>query len=133
MLSSAGRCVGLLIPMSMDTFLGGATELMIELDGSTAAIPWELLDTDPLDTEDRRPWAIRAKLLRRLRMKDFREQVNDAGRDASVLVIGEPDCRPHDLYRPAGRPGGGDRGSPLLHGWAEICRRSRRAAGQLQP
>ena len=84
----------LLIPMSMDTFLGGATELMIELDGSTAAIPWELLDTDPLDTEDRRPWAIRAKLLRRLRMKDFREQVNDAGRDASVLVIGEPDCDP---------------------------------------
>jgi hypothetical protein len=84
----------LLIPLSMDAFLGGATELLIELDGSTAGIPWELLDTDPPDGSDRRPWAIRAKLLRRLRTAEFREQVTDADPDASVLVIGEPQCDP---------------------------------------
>lgn len=89
----------LLIPLSMDTFLSGATELLIELDGSTAAIPWELLDTDPPDGSDRRPWSIRARLLRRLRTAEFREQVNDASPEASVLVIGEPDSDPA-IYPP---------------------------------
>jgi hypothetical protein len=89
----------LLIPLSMDAFLGGATELLIELDGSTASIPWELLDTDPPDGGDQRPWAIRAKLLRRLRTAEFREQVTDADPDASVLVIGEPQCDP-TIYPP---------------------------------
>ena len=52
-----------LIPVEMEPFLGGSTEMQIELDAGTAGIPWELLDTDS-SGGDPRPWAIRAKLLR---------------------------------------------------------------------
>ncbi len=41
---------------------------------------------------DRQPWAIRVKLLRKLRTARFREHVTDADADASALVIGEPEC-----------------------------------------
>ena len=84
----------LLVPVDMESSLSGTTELVLEVDGGTAAIPWELLDT-PLDGRTigpRKPWAIRNKLLRRLRTVDFRSQVNDATREDSVLVIGEPLC-----------------------------------------
>jgi tetratricopeptide (TPR) repeat protein len=80
----------LLIPLEMDPFLGGTTELVLELDSVTAGIPWELINPDAPGTEDRRPWAIRAKLLRKLRTKDFREQVTEASADTNVLVIGDP-------------------------------------------
>ena len=40
--------------------------MQIELDEATAGIPWELLDTDG---SRREPWAIRAKLLRKLRLQ----------------------------------------------------------------
>ena len=36
------------------------------------------------------PWAIRTKLLRKLRTVRFRENGRDSGADADVLVIGEP-------------------------------------------
>ena len=36
----------LLVPVEMEPFLGGTTEMVIELDSGTAGIPWELLDTD---------------------------------------------------------------------------------------
>lgn len=85
----------LLIPVEMEPFLAGSGEMQIELDGGTAGIPWELLDTGvDVDDEDRRPWSIRAKLLRKLRTATFRAQVADASTDASVLVIGEPACPP---------------------------------------
>ncbi len=81
----------LLIPIEMEVFLGGTTEMLLELDSGTAVIPWELLDTDPdPQSSDRRPWAIRSKLLRKLRVDDFRDRPSDASTDASVLVIGEP-------------------------------------------
>ena len=35
----------LLVPVEMEPFLGGTTEMVIELDSGTAALPWELLDT----------------------------------------------------------------------------------------
>ena len=58
----------LLVPVEMEPFLGGTTEMVIELDSGTAGIPWELLDTDTgAGSRDRPPWAIRAKLLRKLR------------------------------------------------------------------
>ena len=61
----------------------------------TAAIPWELLDTQPdAQSGDERPWAIRCKLLRKLRTEEFRAQVIDASPEDSVLVIGEPMCDP---------------------------------------
>ncbi|NUZ04276.1 DUF7379 domain-containing protein [Piscinibacter koreensis] len=83
----------LLVPVEMEVFLGGTTEMVIELDEGTAGIPWELLDTNPdPQAADKRPWAIRSKLIRRLRVENFRAQVHDASADDSVLVIGEPKC-----------------------------------------
>ena len=85
----------LLVPVELEPFLGGATEMQIELDRETAGIPWELLDLPPKpSTEPLRPWAIRSRLIRKLRTDQFREQVVDAGPDARVLVIGEPECDP---------------------------------------
>lgn len=83
----------LLVPIDMESSLSGTTELMLEVDEGTAAIPWELLDT-PQDGRSgpRKPWVIRNKLLRRLRTVNYRSQVNDATREDSVLVIGEPLC-----------------------------------------
>jgi tetratricopeptide (TPR) repeat protein len=83
----------------MRAFLGGTTEMQLELDGGTAGIPWELLDTSAgqRGTGDARPWALRAKLLRKLRTSAFRSGVVDANADASVLIIGEPACAP-DRY-----------------------------------
>ena len=82
----------LLIPIEIEAYLVGSGEMQIELDPATARIPWELLDTDNDDDADPRPWAIRVKLLRKLRIEGFREHVTDADADASALVIGEPEC-----------------------------------------
>ncbi len=91
----------LLVPVEMEPFLGGTSEMLIELDSGSAVIPWELLDTDaPAQSSgDPRPWAIRSKLLRKLRTEEFRAQVSDASADDSVLVIGEPLCD-RTLYAP---------------------------------
>ena len=92
--SQIGRTLfKLLVPVEMEPFLGGTTEMLMELDAGSAVIPWELLDTDSSSAQsggDPRPWAIRSKLLRKLRTEDFRAQVSDANADDSVLVIGEP-------------------------------------------
>ena len=83
----------LLVPVEMEPFLAGTGEMQIELEPETAGIPWELLDTDHNEHDaDRRPWAIRAKLLRKLRTQDFRNDVRDADPNSSVLIIGEPEC-----------------------------------------
>ena len=52
----------------------------------------KLLDNHTPGSGDDRPWAIRTKLLRKLRTTDFRSAVNDASADDSVLVIGDPAC-----------------------------------------
>lgn len=90
----------LLVPVEMEASLGGTSELLLELDDGTAGIPWELLDA-PNDGRGgpQAPWAIRNKLLRRLRTVAFRSQVSDARREDSVLVIGEPQCD-ETLYPP---------------------------------
>jgi hypothetical protein len=71
--------------------------MVIEVDSGTAAIPWELLDTDavsanptPATPPAQKPWAIRSKLLRKLRVDSYRANPTDASADDSVLVIGEP-------------------------------------------
>ena len=85
----------LLVPVEMEAFLAGRDEMQIQLDPETAGIPWELLDTDDgNDGDPESKWAIRTKLLRKLRTADFREQVRDATADDSILVIGEPSCPP---------------------------------------
>ena len=90
----------LLVPVEMEASLGGTSELLLELDDGTAGIPWELLDA-PNDGRGgpQAPWAIRNKLLRRLRTVSFRSQVSDARLEDSVLVIGEPRCD-ETLYPP---------------------------------
>ena len=112
----------LLVPIEMETFLGGSGELVIEVDRGTASIPWELIDTRSarqdeqaeqsatgaeLDASDdsalqseetkrrqRLPWSIRCKLIRKLQLKEFRAPVSDARIEDSALVIGEPKCDP---------------------------------------
>ena len=90
----------LLVPVEMESSLSGTSELLLELDDGTAAIPWELLDApDDGRGGPEAPWAIRNKLLRRLRTVAFRNQVSDARLEDCVLVIGEPLCDPA-LYPP---------------------------------
>ena len=93
----------LLVPLELEPFLGGTTEMLLQVDRATAGIPWELLDTDvdarlssradaaALRTGDAAtPWAIRAKLIRTLTTMDYRRSVVDARPEAHLLVIGEP-------------------------------------------
>jgi CHAT domain-containing protein len=82
----------LLVPAEMEPFLGGTSEMVIELETGTASLPWEALDSPSSDLTggDPRPWAIRSKLLRKLRTREFRAQVTDATADGSILVVGEP-------------------------------------------
>ena len=82
----------LLVPPEIEAFLGGTTEMQIELDRGTAGIPWELLDTEIPGNSDSRPWAIRTKLLRKLRTASYRSHVVDASAESGVLIIGEPQC-----------------------------------------
>jgi len=92
-LGNLGRSLfNMLVPVEMRPLLGGRTEMLLELDQGTAGIPWELLDIEASDDEQAEPWAIRAKLLRKLRVANPPENVGDANADASVLVIGEPAC-----------------------------------------
>jgi len=79
----------LLVPVEIEAYLAGSGEMVIELDSGTARIPWELLDRDASEPP---PWAIRVKLLRKLRTGRYREQVIDADPTDRVLVIGEPQC-----------------------------------------
>jgi CHAT domain-containing protein len=83
----------LLIPVEIEAYLTGSSEMQLELDPQTASIPWELLHSRR-DSRNDEPWAIRVKLLRKLRIKDFRQQVTDTGAGDKVLVIGEPECPP---------------------------------------
>jgi CHAT domain-containing protein len=78
----------LLIPVELEAYLSGSGEMVMELDAGTARIPWELLDPDSTQA----PWAIRVKLLRKLRIDQFREEVTDADASANVLIIGGPEA-----------------------------------------
>ena len=95
----------LLVPLELEPFLGSSSEMLLELDRGTAGIPWEMLDTSSgtrAGSTDNRPWAIRAKLLRKLRLNNFRQTVTDANTDAQVLIIGEPQCTDPAYPRLAG-------------------------------
>jgi hypothetical protein len=91
----------LLVPLELEPFLGGTTEMLLQVDRATAGIPWELLDTDAdaqgpsaRSRDSAMPWAIRAKLIRTLTTVEYRRGVVDARPDAHLLVIGEPKCDP---------------------------------------
>jgi tetratricopeptide (TPR) repeat protein len=85
----------LLVPYEMEAYLGGTDRMVLELDEHTSPIPWELLDppSDGRAGADPRPWAIRTRLLRKLRKTRYRTRVLDATADDEVLVVGEPALR----------------------------------------
>ena len=78
----------LLVPVELEPFLSGSLSVLLQLDRATAAYPWEMLDTRRDD--DPRPWAVRTRMLRKLRTGQFRDRPSDAQRQAAALVIGEP-------------------------------------------
>ncbi len=82
----------LLVPAELEPFLAGEDSMVLELDAGTAPIPWELLNTSaaPIEVDGTLPWAIRTRLLRKLRKANFRNLPQDASADDAVLVIGEP-------------------------------------------
>ena len=82
----------LLVPVDLEPFMGSSAATVIQLDTGTSAIPWELLDNNTPGSGDDRPWAIRTKLLRKLRTGGASLPVNDASADDSALVIGDPAC-----------------------------------------
>ncbi len=85
------------MPVELEPFLTGSNDMQIVLDEGTAGIPWELLDDggeDEAKDPNWKPWAIRTKLLRKLRTEKFREHVVDADAESHALVIGEPECPP---------------------------------------
>jgi hypothetical protein len=88
----------LLVPQDLESSLEGTSELVLELDDRSATIPWELLDA-PLDRrrDPKEPWAIRNRLVRRLRTEVFRSQVRDATIEDHALVVGEPASGPTPL------------------------------------
>lgn len=81
----------LLIPVDLEPFMGSSAETVLELDESTAAIPWEALEP-PASTNSQTPWSIRTKLLRKLRTTVPIIAVKGATADDSILVIGDPAC-----------------------------------------
>ena len=105
----------------------------MDLDPQSASIPWELIETQdasgylrPLGERDTPsasavPWAIQVKLLRKLRLREFRESVNDATTDASVLVIGEPEC-PREYPRLFGAHARRSRSAPVCRTRSAIHR-----------
>jgi hypothetical protein len=81
----------LLVPADLESFLGGSTETVLELDDGTSAIPWEILES-PISSDRHKPWSIRTKLLRKLRTATPTIAVNSATADDGILVIGDPAC-----------------------------------------
>ena len=82
----------LLVPIELEGYLAGTSGIQMALDPDSAAIPWELLDLARSEDPNEEPWAIRVKLLRKLKVDEFRQHVIDADKEANVLVIGEPSC-----------------------------------------
>jgi tetratricopeptide (TPR) repeat protein len=81
----------LLVPADLESFLGGSAETVLELDEGTAPIPWEVLES-PMASNQRKPWSIRTKLLRKLRTATPTIAVNSTTADDDILVIGDPAC-----------------------------------------
>jgi len=82
-----------LVPAELDAFFGDSSAVVLEVDDSTAPIPWEVLGVDHEDEQPSElPWSIRTRLIRKLRSQTFRENPTPAGVRAEVLVCGDPDC-----------------------------------------
>jgi tetratricopeptide (TPR) repeat protein len=86
----------LLVPADIESFLGGSTETVLELNEGTAGIPWEILESGT-GSKGYKPWSIRTKLLRKLQTEVPTIVVNNASADDRILVIGDPDCK-REIY-----------------------------------
>ncbi|MGM9513479.1 CHAT domain-containing protein [Roseateles sp. DB2] len=87
----------LMVPVEIEPFLAESSQVLLQLDRHAAQYPWELLDATSQEERaagDKRPWALRSRLLRKLRTEDYREAPKYAGHDDAILVIGEPLCDP---------------------------------------
>ncbi|MCV2219714.1 DUF7379 domain-containing protein [Thauera sp. Sel9] len=86
----------LLVPLEIEPFLAGRSQMVLEVDKGTAVVPWELLDTAPERGREHEhmPWGIRSRLIRKLRTSSYRDAVRDTGREDHVLIVGEPKCDP---------------------------------------
>jgi CHAT domain-containing protein/surfactin synthase thioesterase subunit len=83
----------LLVPVEIEPFMAGSSALVLQLDSDTARFPWEMLDREGSGgSGEHVPWAVRTRVLRKLRTQEFRAQPLGSGREDSVLVIGEPQC-----------------------------------------
>ena len=89
--SDIGRTLsGLLVPAELEVFLGGTHPLVLEVDAGTAGLPWELIDTvADAQHADPRPWAVRTKMVRKLRTVDPAARPIDTSAEG-ILVIAEP-------------------------------------------
>jgi len=81
----------LLVPVELEPFLSGSDAVVLQLDDETARVPWEMLDTNPEGKDStREPWAVRTRMVRQLRVREYRDRPTMARSDHCVLVIGEP-------------------------------------------
>ncbi len=88
--TDAGRQIfELLVPAEVSAAFRDSQPVVLQLDSTTAALPWELLDGSSR-TREGRPWALRTQLLRRLQVSAAVARVNDVVADAGVLVVGDP-------------------------------------------
>ena len=83
----------LLVPPGVEPYVRGQDRLLLNMNDSVAAIPWEMLDT-PVDKRAggaQAPWAVRTGLLRQLQtISEPGAGRYDALTDDHVLVIGDP-------------------------------------------
>jgi hypothetical protein len=92
-----------LVPVQLEPYLGSSTDIVLELDDQAAGLPWELLDTSTgARGQKPAPWAIRSRIVRKLRMESIEPPRRDATAEDHVLVIGEPQCDPAKYLRLAG-------------------------------
>ncbi|RZI62592.1 MAG: CHAT domain-containing protein [Rubrivivax sp.] len=117
----------LMVPLEIEPFLAESTQVVLQLDHFSAQYPWELLDTAPPEERaagDRRPWALRSRLLRKLRTPDYRETPRYAGQNGAVLVIGEPQC---DLSRYGSLPAAEREARQVVAAFSDAAGRGGRA------
>jgi tetratricopeptide (TPR) repeat protein len=82
----------LLVPPSVEPYLRASERLVMDLDVSAAAIPWEMLDPQPpRGTQREQPWSLDCRLLRKLQLADDPGPGRrDAQAEDAALIISEP-------------------------------------------
>jgi CHAT domain len=81
----------MLVPLELRPALAASTSLFLSLDPDAARIPWELL-RDSARGDGSEPFAVRSRMIRTLRLQEFRRDPVDNRQLLDVLVIGEPLC-----------------------------------------